>query len=66
MELYQLCYNYVITSSTKSNEDCNNENATMRKEELKNLNEKNKKELLKMTAYIYGGIFFLILLFWLF
>ena len=33
---------------------------------LTNNVNKNRRELLRMTTYVYGGIFFFILLFWLF
>ena len=55
MELYQLSYNYVRCGEKPI---VNNEN----KKEF-NI---NRKELLRMTGYVYGGIFFFILLFWLF
>ena len=55
MELYQLSYNYVRCGEKPI---VNNEN----KKEF----NKNRKELLRMTGYVYGGIFFFILLFWLF
>ncbi len=55
MELYQLNYNYVRCG----------EKPIVNDKDKKEFN-KNRKELLRMTTYVYGGIFFLILLFWLF
>ena len=55
MELYQLSYNYVRCGEKPIVNDNN-------KDEF----NKNRRELLRMTTYVYGGIFFFILLFWLF